>query len=1526
MLNKFIQRPVLSLVISLFFLLLGGLSLLQLPVTQYPDIAPPAVSVTTKYTGANAEVCAKAVVTPLERAINGVPGMAYMNSVSGNDGTSIIQVYFKVGTDPDLAAVNVQNRVATVLDELPEEVIKAGVSTEKEVNSMLMYLNLVSSDTTLDEKFIYNFADINVLADLKRIDGVGFADIMGQREYAMRVWLKPLRMDAYRISADEIIQALRAQNVEAAPGKIGESSGRHAQSLQYVLKYTGKLTKKEQYENLVVKTTEDGQMLRLKDVADIEFGSLDYDVLSKENGKPSAAIILKQRPGSNASEVIKNIKERLSFLKANTFPPGMDYTISYDVSRFLDASIHEVIKTLLEAFLLVALVVFLFLQDWRSTLIPVLAVPVSLIGTFAFMQLFGFSINMLTLFALVLAIGIVVDNAIVVVEAVHARMESDLTDARIASMKAMGEIGGAIVAITLVMSAVFIPVAFLSGPVGVFYRQFSITMAIAIVISGVNALTLTPALCALLLRNPHHYPPPANVMTRFFKTFNHWYDRTAGRYRELLSRIVHRRSITFAMLMLFMTGSWGLSGFLPKGFIPTEDQGTIYASVTTPAGATLERTEKVMTEIDRAAKTITEIESNSTLAGFSMMTDGSGASFGMSTISLKPWHERHRSANDIIRLLQEKTSHVKDAEIQFFPPPAVPGFGNASGFELRLLDKTGTEDLQRTHQVTEKFISAVKKRPEIKSVFTSFNPNFPQYLIHVDQDIASRKGVSVENAMNNLQTLMGSYYATNFIRFGQMYKVMVQADPRFRAQPDDILKLRVKNKYGEMVPYANFSSIERVYGPEQLTRYNMYVAAMLNGEPAEGYSSGDAIAAIEQVAAETLPRGFAHEWSGMTREEILSGNQVIYIFGICLLFVYLLLSAQYESLLLPMPVILSLPTGLAGSYFFLILFGLENNIYAQVAIVMLIGLLGKNAILIIEFALLKQKDGLGVKEAAIAGAVARLRPILMTSLAFVAGLVPLLMANGAGAIGNRTIGAAAAGGMLIGTAFGIIIVPGLFVVFATPWRKKKIHVPIAPATRSKPLKAILLILTSGFILASCKTPELNVREITGKVPSRFYSGADSSSTLLPLPEQLFTDKQLLNLIDTALLYNFDIRISLQKIEMVRAGVQFNRGLRLPELEALVSAGNRKYGEYTMDGVGNYDTRLSRNLNTKQQIPNPIPDYFAGIQSQWEIDLWGKLKNRKKAATARFLASTHGRTLVQTKLVADIASAYFTLQALDMELQIMEDNIALQESAVEVITAEKEVGKATLLAVELSQAQLLNSRTALAELRQERTETESLLNYLCGSYPRFIKTDTNYSTTSIAPILRSGIPADLLVNRPDIKQAEMSLVSAHADVESARRAFYPALNINAFLGLQSFNALLLLETPASAAYHTLGSLAAPLLNRRKLKAELLNSKATQREAYLEYEKSIVRAFMEVYNALNNINNTAKMLELKKEEARLLKQSAITASELFKANRASYLEVIVTQKNALQSQLDLVNYTKRQNITLVDLYRALGGGWR
>ena len=1053
MTQQFIHRPVLSIVISLIITLLGILAFTQLPVTQFPEIAPPEVNVTTKYTGANAETCVKAVVTPLERAINGVPGMAYMSSVSGNDGTSVIQIVFKAGTDPDVAAVNVQNRVSSTLDELPEEVIKAGVIVEKVQNSMLLYVNMLSNDPSMDEKFLYNYTDINLMAELKRIEGVGFADIMGSREYSMRIWLNPQRMTGYGISTDDVINSLKQQNVEAAPGKIGESSGRRPQSLQYVLKYTGKFNTREQYENVVIRSSEDGEIIRLKDVAEVDFGSQEYDVISKENGKPSAAIMLKQRPGSNAREVIARIKARMQELKKD-FPPGIDYTISYDVSAFLDASIREVVKTLIEAFILVSLVVFIFLQDLRSTIIPALAVPVSLIGTFFFMNLLGFSLNMITLFALVLAIGIVVDNAIVVIEAVHAKMEETGWGPRRATEAAMKEISGAIIAITLVMSAVFLPVSFLPGSAGIFYRQFSLTMAISIVLSGVVALTLTPALCALLLKKHVHGAPRRGFIARFFDGFNTWYEGLSGRYRSLVSAIIGRRPVTIALLLGFCVLTGILGSILPTGFIPNEDQATIYASVTTPSGATLERTEAVVDAIQETAQKVEGVESVSTLAGFNVLSDGTGASFGMNLITLKKWDQRKMSDKEIIEVLKEKTRYIKDARIEFFTPPPVPGFGNASGFELRLLDRTGKGDLKQLEQVAIHFADSIAKRPELGNAFTTFDASFPQYMVHIDNAKASQKGVIVADVLNTLQTFLGSEYATNFIRFGQLYRVMVQALPEYRAKPEDIMALYVKNRDGEMVPMNAFLRIEKVYGPEVVTRYNMYPSAMINGEQARGYSSGQAIDAIKDEAKKKLPKGYAYDWAGSSRDQAMAGNEAVFIFMVCLLFVYLLLSAQYESFLLPMPVILSLPAGIFGAFLLLWAMGLENNIYAQVAMIMLIGLLGKNAILIVEFAALRHKEGMDPFRAALEGASSRLRPILMTSFAFIAGLIPLIFSSGAGAIGNKTIGAAAAGGMFAGTIFGVILIPGLYYLFAV-MQEKRLKKNATGQTEEVPLSEIL---------------------------------------------------------------------------------------------------------------------------------------------------------------------------------------------------------------------------------------------------------------------------------------------------------------------------------------------------------------------------------------------------------------------------------------------------------------------------------------
>src|SRR6218665_1657680 len=1029
MFNKFIHRPVLSIVISLIIVFLGVLAMVGLPVTQFPSISPPKVNVTAEYPGANNELMTKSVLIPLERAINGVPGMKYMASDAGNDGEATIQVVFNLGTDPNQASLNVQNRVASVVNKLPPLVVREGVKITREESNMLLYVNLYSTDKNTDQKFLFNFADINILPELKRVDGVGVADILGNREYAMRIWLKPDRMLAYKISADEVMKALEEQSLEASPGKTGESSGKRSQSFEYVLKYSGRFTTKEQYENVILRSTSDGEILRLKDVADVELGSSMYDIYSNLNGKPSAAIVLKQSYGSNASQVIKDVKAKLAEIKASSFPKGMDYEINYDVSKFVDASIEKVLHTLVEAFILVALVVYLFLGDLRSTLIPTLAVPVSLIGSFFFMQMFGLTINMITLFALVLAIGIVVDNAIVVVEAVHVKMEEEHLSPFKAVKKVLGEISGAIIAITFVMAAVFIPVAFMSGPVGIFYRQFSITMATSIILSGIVALTLTPALCAMMLKNTHGQPKKQTPVNKIVAAFNRWFDGVSGRYRSLLEKIVNRRTVTFGMLLAFCAGTWLLNGSLPSGFIPNEDQGMFYAVIQTPPGSSLERTNQISERLQKIAEGIPDVQSVSSLAGYEILTEGTGANSGTCLINLKSWDDRNHSVQEVMAELEEKSKDITGATIEFFQPPAVPGCGAAGGFELRLLDKSGSGDYKKMETVSNDFVKALNKRPELSSVFSFFSASFPQYMLHIDNDLAQQKGVSIDNAMNTLSTLVGSNYEISFIKFGRQYKVIVQASPQYRALPTDILKLYVKNDHDEMVPFSAFMRMDKVYGLSEITRQNMYTASEISGASAAGYSSGEAIKAITEVAEKSLPRGYAIDWAGISKDEVARGNEAIYIFLICLGFVYLILAAQYESFVLPFSVILSLVAGIFGAFLLLKIMGLENNIYAQVAMVMLIGLLGKNAVLIVEFAAQQHKDGKSILESAIEGASVRFRPILMTSFAFIAGLIPLVFASGPGATGNRTIGSAAAGGMLVGTVFGVLIIPGLYYVF-----------------------------------------------------------------------------------------------------------------------------------------------------------------------------------------------------------------------------------------------------------------------------------------------------------------------------------------------------------------------------------------------------------------------------------------------------------------------------------------------------------------
>lgn len=1043
MLKKFIDRPVLSTVVSIIVLMLGVLGLINLPVTQYPDIAPPTVRVGANYPGANAETVLQSVIIPLEEQINGVEGMSYITSSASNNGGATIQVFFKQGIDPDIAAVNVQNRVSRALPLLPREVTQSGVVTQKQQTSALMFFTVYSDNPNYDATFIQNYLNINVLPALKRIDGVGDVSVFGAKNYAMRIWLRPEKLAAYNLMPSDVTAAINEQSLEAAAGSLGQN---HAEAFEYVIKYSGRYNTQEEYENIVVRAIGNGHFLRLKDVADVELDAEGYNVISFTNGLPGISMGVYQTPGSNAQEIIENIHATLDELD-DDFPPGLHVRINFDTNEFLTASIEKVVVTLIEAFILVFLVVFIFLQDFRSTLIPALAVPVSIVGTFFFLGLFGYSINLLTLFALVLAIGIVVDDAIVVVEAVHAKLESGAKSALEASHAAMEEITGAIISITLVMAAVFIPVTFITGPTGVFYEQFGVTLIVAIGISAVNALTLSPALSALFLKPVHEEEHEKGLMKRFFAGFNRGFQATTQRYVQSLRFLYRYKWITPAALLVALVAIYWSSMTTPTGFVPNEDRGIIFTNVELPVGASLDRTVQVMQELQARLNEIPGVEGASLVSGSNFFS-GAGSNHGLGFIKLSPWSERKdesMSADAIMARMLQVAAGITDANILFFSPPSVPGFGVSSGFEVQVLDRLGG-DFAELDRVTQEYIGQLMQRPEILYAQSAFHTNYPQYEIDLDVPRAKEAGVSISAIFGTLQGYIGGIYAADFARFGKQYRVYVQALPQDRATTESLNSLYVRNASGQMAPITQFVQLRRVYGPQAVTRFNLYNAASVNGAAAPGFSSGDAIRAVQEVASTALPRNYTIDFSGLTREEISAGKQTLFIILLSVAFVYFILAGQYESYLIPFAVLLSLPVGIMGAYVSTKLAGLEVNVYFQIALVMLIGLLAKNAILIVEFGIQRRRAGYSIVEAAFEGARVRLRPILMTSFAFIIGLLPLVLAGGIGARGNNSIGTGAVGGLLIGTVLGVFVIPILYILFQ--WLHEKVS--RKPFTRPNP--------------------------------------------------------------------------------------------------------------------------------------------------------------------------------------------------------------------------------------------------------------------------------------------------------------------------------------------------------------------------------------------------------------------------------------------------------------------------------------------
>lgn len=1026
MFNKFIRRPVLSTVISVIIVILGILGLVELPIAQYPDISPPTVQVSATYTGANADVVLKSVIVPLEESINGVEGMTYMTSSATNTGSASISVYFKVGSNPDMDAVNVQNRVSSASSLLPQEVTQAGVTVRKRQSSNLIIASIYSDNPDYDQTFLQNYAEINILPQVKRVNGVGDAAAFGSREYAMRIWLKPDVMAIYGLVPSDVTDALTDQNVEAAPGSFGQNGH---QAFQYVIRFKGKLITTEEFGNIIVRQNANQKILRLKDVARIELGAQDYTSVAQVNGKPSVTFSVSQVAGSNASQVIKDSKAVLE-TASKSLPPGVHLTYMVDINKFLNASIEKVIHTLIECFLLVFLVIFIFLQDFRSTIIHGISVPVAITGTFFFLYIFGYSINLLTLFALVLAIGIVVDDAIVVVEAVHAKLEAGYQSPKKAAIDAMGEISGAIISITLVMASVFVPVTFISGSTGIFYKQFGVTLAVAITISAVNALTLCPALAALFLKPPKHLEQTENpsYMHRFGVAFNAAYDKMTDKYTRAARFLSLKKWMVIVIVGVFGAVLAVLMKTTPSSFVPNEDMGTIFVNITLPPSSSMERTTIAAREVDSIVSTIPQVNNRLRMVGQNFLA-GSGSSYAMEILELKNWEDRKGVSNDdVVATLRKKTAHIKDAQILFMSLPTITGFGASGGFEFQLQDKGGHTTAE-FYKVSQDFLAALGKRKEIMYAATSFNPNFPQYLMDINVAKAKEAGITMSSILSAMQVYYGASYASNFNQYGKQYRVLIQADTAYRANIEGLNKIYVRTSTNKMTPITEFISMNRVYGPESISRFNLFSAMQISGSPNPGFSTGEALRAIQEVADKSLPAGYGYEFSGISREEQSSGTQSVYIFLLSLVFVYFLLSAQYESYILPFAVLLSLPVGLTGVFLFAKLFGMDDNIYLQICMIMLIGLLAKNAILIVEFAIERRRLGMELVTSAIEGAKARLRPILMTSFAFIFGLMPLMFATGAGANGNKAIGVGAVGGMLVGTVLGVFVIPALYIFF-----------------------------------------------------------------------------------------------------------------------------------------------------------------------------------------------------------------------------------------------------------------------------------------------------------------------------------------------------------------------------------------------------------------------------------------------------------------------------------------------------------------
>ncbi len=1504
MFQKILDRPTLATVISIVIVIAGVLGLVSLPITQYPDIAPPIVQVTANYPGANAETVLKSVIAPIEEEINGVENMTYMVSTASNDGSGIIKVYFETGTDADMAAVNVQNRVSSASSKLPTAVTSYGVTTKKLQNNTLLIMSVYSENPEFDQTFVENYTRINIYPELQRINGVGLVSVFGMGDYSMRIWLDPDKLASLNMVPADVINAIKEQNLEAAPGKFGENS---SAPFEYTIKYKGKFDDISEYENIVIKAHPDGRILKLKDVARIELGAFSYAIQSKAEGCPGVVMCIYQMAGSNAKEVIDNIKTKLTDME-DTFPPGIKWIAPYDTNKFLDASIHEVLKTLIEAFILVFFVVLIFLQDLKSTLIPSISAVVALVGTLFFLMIFGFTINLLTLFALVLAIGIVVDDAIVVVEAVHAKLGSGEHNTRLATKSAMGEISGAIISISLVMSAVFLPVSFMGGPTGVFYKQFAITLACAVILSAINALTLSPVLCILLIKHHDENGKKQSFITKVKIAFNTGFDTLTDKYAKVLNVFSKRSIIPILILALFGVGAVVLMKKTPSTFVPNEDQGLLMVDITMPAGTSLSRTSEILSEVNKICAENELIDGIMQVNGASMMSGINAGNYAMMVMGLVDWEERPDvSINQLIGQLMQKTAHIKDAKITFFYPPTVPGFGISSGFEMQLQDKTGGS-LEKFYEVQQNFIKELSARPEISYVYSPFNINYPQYEFDVNVDKCKLEGVNVTDVFSALQTYYGSSIASDFNKFTKYYRVVVQAEPTKRMDLKSLNAIKVRNSKGSMVPVSTLVEFKRIYGAQSLNRYNLFTSTTLTGSPAPGYTSGDAIAAIQEVG-KNLPSGYGYDFSGMTREELISGGQSSLIFLLCFIFVFLILAAQYESYILPLSVMLPLLIGICGVFMFIYPSGLGNSIYVQVAMIMLIGLLAKNGILIVEFAKQRRESGLSIRDAAIEGAKARLRPILMTSFAFIFGMLPLVFANGAGAIGNKSIGIAAAGGMFIGTLFGVFVIPSLFIIFQKLDEKtKKQNLDSNIVKSGTTLLMIVGLITlstscasSKDVLSEMEYPE-NIVRTTDDSP---MAQTNDTTSIADLPwNQFYQDPYLTKLIEQGLQNNTDLKTAVYRIDQAAAYFKKSKADFFPTLSA--------------DAAASFQGGFQDNGASQA--------YSMGIYSSWEIDIWGKIRNAKRGKYSALLAQENSKNAIETQLIANIATAYYQLIALDTQKDLVIETIKNREDYYSTVKALKESAHVNEVAVLQAQAQLFIAQAYLPKIDNAIRATENTICYLLGTVPGPIERDLNIFIGDIALNYDTTfISAHILANRPDVLAAEKTVASYLYNYKSARAAMYPALTISGNINSDALSLDSWFSAP-SFVWGAAAGLVQPIFNRRALKTQKETARLDYEIAVTNFKATVLNAGMEVSNALNANKTNNELAKMQMQQCEVLDKAYEYSIDLLINGYGTYLDVLMAQESAFESKLALISSLQECVNARIELYRALGGGWK